>query len=72
MRWKIVNQLQGKTEQASTMATLYILFFDSVEKMFKVIYIDHTTGKVGHKLWATNQQAKDWVENVHAPAKEKV
>lgn len=72
MRWKHVEQLQGNTEQAITLTHLYVLFFDSFEKMFKVIYIEHSTGEAGHKLWTTKQQAKDWVENVHAPAKETV
>ena len=68
MCWKNVEQLQGNTEQATTLSHLYVLFFDSVEKMFKVIYIKHSTGEVGHKLWSTKEQAKEWVENVHAPA----
>lgn len=72
MRWKTVNQLQGNTEQATTLTHLYVLFFDAIEKMFKVIYIEHSTGEVGHKLWSTKEQAKEWVENVHVPAKEVV
>lgn len=70
MQWKNVEQSQGNTEQATTLTHLYILFFDSVEKMFKVIYIKHSTDEVGHKLWSTKEQAKEWVEDVHAPAQE--
>lgn len=69
MQWQPVEQLQGNTKQLSSVTHLYILFFDSIEKMFKVIYIENATGEVGHKLWSTEQQAIDWVENVHIPAK---
>jgi len=71
MSWVSVQQLQGNTKQLETETHLYILFFDSIEKMFKVIYIEHSTGKVGNKLWSTSEQAEDWVENVHVPAKAK-
>lgn len=71
MVWETRSQLQGNVEQLETEPYLYIVFFDSIEKMFKVIYIEHSTGKVGSKLWSTKDQAKDWVENVHMPAKAK-
>lgn len=69
MDWETKQQLQGNTQQLSTLTHLYVVFFDSLEKMFKVIYIEHATGKTGFKLWSTEAQAKDWVEEVHIPAK---
>lgn len=69
MVWETVEQLQGTTEHYQTDTHLYVLFFDPIEKMFKVIYIEDYTRKTGFKLWSTKQQAKDWVEEVHAPAK---
>jgi len=69
MRWETKQQLQGTTYQLTSPTHLYIVFFDSLERMFKVIYIENSTGNVGHKLWSTKQQAVDWVENVHIPAK---
>lgn len=69
MNWETIEQLQGRTEQLKTPTHLYVVFYDGIEKMFKVIYIDHATDKAGYKLYSSRELAKDWVENTHVPAK---
>lgn len=71
MKWETKTRLQGNTEELETDTHKYVLFFDPTEKMFKVIYIENATDKTGSKLWSTKEQAKDWAENVHIPAKAK-
>ncbi len=69
-QWEYQERLIGTVEEYRTNTHLYVLFFDPIENMFKVVYLEGSTDKAGHKLWTTKEQAKDWVEQVHVPAKE--